>query len=58
MPTKVFLNFCDDVESGNCWDDGADVAIAKGDLVAKKVLPAMRFTKTVVWEVPANQTTA
>lgn len=58
MPTKMFLKFCADIESGNCWDDEADVAIVKGDIVAKDVLPVMRFTEKVVWETPENRTVA
>ncbi|KAI7162448.1 hypothetical protein KC349_g1962 [Hortaea werneckii] len=55
MPTKTQYPFCDDVDSGNCWDDEADKVTTKGgfstdSLGADDSVPAMNFTSTVVWE--------
>ncbi|GAB1733556.1 hypothetical protein NU195Hw_g2210t1 [Hortaea werneckii] len=55
MPTKTQYPFCEDVDSGNCWDDETNEVTTKGAFSADSLgagdsVPAMNFTSTVVWE--------
>jgi len=50
MPTKTLYGFCEDVDSGACWDDAANAVIAKGDNLRIQVPDMSHISKTVVWE--------
>lgn len=47
MPTKTLFQFCDDVESGACWDDEINAVVPK---LVDSLVPAMNFTKISHWK--------
>ncbi|GAB0138541.1 hypothetical protein EsDP_00006773 [Epichloe bromicola] len=51
MPDKVLYKFCEDVESGACWNEKSHSFDAKGPgaIHARAALPAIKFDAPLVW---------
>lgn len=51
MPTKTLYPYCDDIETGSCWEDDTDTVILKGEVNEAKraALPESNFSNVVAW---------
>lgn len=51
MKAKTLYPFCEDVESGHCWDDDSDSILAKGNGIGNEMAaaPIVKFGNTINW---------
>jgi hypothetical protein len=50
MKTKTVYDFCDDIESGHCWDNDKNEVVAKGDGARLAAVPVVNFQKVLEWD--------